>query len=128
MPDTQQGFTSTVTITVTAGTASQFVFSGLPSTTTAGFTQGLTLTARDASGNVATGYAGTVHFTSSDLQAAMATERISLRDGPNAPYEQTDLVGGEENHAFRAQYRVKFVPHPRVFGPASFRPFSFLKT
>src|SRR5207302_2041082 len=38
---------------------------------TAGTAGSLTVTAKDAYGNTATGYRGTVHFTSSDAQAAL---------------------------------------------------------
>src|SRR6185312_1506741 len=41
------------------------------SSTTAGVTQTITIKARDASGNVATGYTGTVTFSSSDVQAGL---------------------------------------------------------
>ncbi len=42
-----------------------------PSTTTAGATFSLTVTAKDANGNTATGYTGTVHFTSTDGAAVL---------------------------------------------------------
>ena len=42
-----------------------------PGTTTAGTSHIFSVTAKDAFGNTATGYAGTVHFTSSDGQAAL---------------------------------------------------------
>jgi hypothetical protein len=69
--DAANGFTTNTSFTVTAAGASQLVLSGFPTTTTAGYLQPLTLTARDAYGNVATGYTGTVHFTSSDAQAGL---------------------------------------------------------
>jgi parallel beta-helix repeat protein len=50
--------------------ASQFEV-GAPSTATAGGSFTVTVTARDSSGNVATGYTGTVRFTSSDAQATL---------------------------------------------------------
>src|SRR5205807_1189611 len=56
-------------IKVSAAAAATFGVTGYPSTT-AGVSQNFTLTARDAFGNVAIGYLGTVHFTSSDAQAA----------------------------------------------------------
>ncbi|HEV8059517.1 MAG TPA: SBBP repeat-containing protein, partial [Gemmataceae bacterium] len=43
-----------------------FAFSGMPSTTVAGTANSITITARDAQGNVATGYTGTIQFTTSD--------------------------------------------------------------
>jgi hypothetical protein len=58
-------------ISVSPAPASQFVLSGLPSTTTAGVAQTVTVTAEDPYGNVATGYTGTVQFTSSDPQASL---------------------------------------------------------
>ena len=58
-------------ISVSPAPASQFVLSGLPSTTTAGVSQTVTVTAEDPYGNVATGYGGTVQFTSSDTQASL---------------------------------------------------------
>jgi subtilisin-like proprotein convertase family protein len=54
--------------------ASSFVVSGFPSSTTAGQVGSFTVTARDANGNVATGYTGTVHFTSSDPYAGLPAD------------------------------------------------------
>jgi hypothetical protein len=45
-----------------------------PTSTTAGAAFTITLTALDAYGNVANGYAGTVHFTSSDPQAVLPAD------------------------------------------------------
>ena len=58
-------------ISVSPAPASKFVLSGLPSTATVGVAQGFTVTAEDPYGNVATGYTGTVQFTSSDPQASL---------------------------------------------------------
>ena len=58
-------------ISVSPAAASQFVLSGLPSTATVGVAQTLTVTAEDPYGNVATGYTGTVQFTSSDTKASL---------------------------------------------------------
>src|SRR5437016_9859462 len=44
------------------------------SPTTAGTAGSFTVSARDAYGNTATGYTGTVHFTSSDAQAALPAD------------------------------------------------------
>src|SRR5207302_6633745 len=57
-------------ITVNPAAASTLTVS-YPTTATAGISQTLTTTAKDAFGNTATGYAGTVHFTSSDAAAAL---------------------------------------------------------
>jgi ELWxxDGT repeat protein len=56
-------------ITVRPAAASRFTVAGFPSPITAGVAGSLTVTAWDAYGNKATGYSGTVRFTSSDGQA-----------------------------------------------------------
>jgi subtilisin-like proprotein convertase family protein len=58
----------------TAPAASSLTVSGFPSSTTAGKAGSFTVTARDANGNVDTGYTGTVHFTSSDPQAGLPAD------------------------------------------------------
>ncbi len=58
-------------IVVRPAAASGLAVSGFPSPTTAGVVQSFTVTARDRYGNIATGYRGTVHFTSSDPQAQL---------------------------------------------------------
>jgi predicted outer membrane repeat protein len=60
-------------ITVQPGAASQLVISG-PSSINAGKTFTLTVVAMDAYGNVATSYAGTLHFTSSDSSGSMPSD------------------------------------------------------
>jgi hypothetical protein len=57
-------------IVVNPAAATHLVLSG-PSSVTAGTAFGFTVTAVDAYGNVATGYRGTVHFTSSDSRATL---------------------------------------------------------
>ncbi len=47
---------------------------GLPSPTVAGVAHNVTVTAKDAHGNTATGYTGTVHFTSSDPAAVLPAD------------------------------------------------------
>lgn len=49
--------------------ASQFVLAGLHSSAAAGASETFTLTAKDAYGNVVTGYTGTISFTSTDPRA-----------------------------------------------------------
>jgi hypothetical protein len=63
--------TATESLTVTPAAATSLVVGGFPATTTAGVAHPVTVTARDAFGNVATGYAGTVAFTSSDPIAGL---------------------------------------------------------
>jgi hypothetical protein len=57
--------------TVTPAAASTLVVSGFLSPTSAGSTRTFTVTAKDPYGNVASGYGGTVHFTSSDGKAVL---------------------------------------------------------
>ena len=57
-------------ITVTPGAAVSFTLSA-PASVTSGTPFAVTVTARDAYGNVATGYRGTVRFTSSDRRAIL---------------------------------------------------------
>ena len=63
---------TSASVTVAAGTATGFKFT-VPSTATAG-TVNFTVTAIDAFNNTATGYAGTVHFTSSDTKATLPAD------------------------------------------------------
>ena len=60
---------STGTI-ISPAAASQFIVAA-PGSTTAGSAFSITVTAQDAYGNTATGYTGTVHFSSSDGQASL---------------------------------------------------------
>jgi hypothetical protein len=58
-------------ISVSPGAAAVVVLSGYPSPTVAGAWHGFTVKVKDAYGNTATGYTGTVHFTSSDAYAGL---------------------------------------------------------
>jgi uncharacterized repeat protein (TIGR03803 family) len=62
--------TGGTTTTVTPAAATHLVISG-PSSVAAGVSFSITVTAYDAYGNVATGYTGTIHFTSSDSTASL---------------------------------------------------------
>ena len=61
---------TTPNITVSTAAASVFLISA-PATSTAGAAFNATVTAKDAFGNTATSYTGTVHFTSTDGQAVL---------------------------------------------------------
>src|SRR6266540_4363695 len=63
-----------VPVTFVAGPATALVLSGLPGSTTAGSAASATVTARDAYGNVASGYRGTVRFGSSDATAVLPAD------------------------------------------------------
>jgi ELWxxDGT repeat protein len=58
-------------IQVLPAAASRFTLSGFPSPVSAGQAGSFTVTAYDSYGNVATGYGGTVHFSSSDPNAIL---------------------------------------------------------
>jgi len=61
----------TGTITVNPAAATHLVMTGVPGSATAGTPFNVTVTAYDQFGNVATGYGGTVSFSSSDGQAVL---------------------------------------------------------
>ncbi len=71
--------TDTVTATITgvktgiavAAAAAKTLVVGLTSSFVAGQAHTVTITAKDAYGNTATGYTGTIHFTSSDAKAVL---------------------------------------------------------
>jgi hypothetical protein len=58
-------------ITVNPAAASTMIVAGFPSPTTAGVAGSFTATLKDPYGNIAGGYTGTVHFTSSDGKASL---------------------------------------------------------
>src|SRR5262249_53374556 len=60
--------------------AATFDVHGFPSPSTAGVAGDFTVTARDAFGNIATGYTGTIHFTSSAGRAQLP-QHTSLEAG-----------------------------------------------
>jgi hypothetical protein len=68
------------TLTIDPAAAAIFLLTGFPSSITAGVPGDFMITAEDAFGNVATGYAGTVHFSSSDPQAVLPSD-MSLTGG-----------------------------------------------
>ncbi len=62
---------TSATFTVNPAGAATLTVAGFTNPTTAGAAHNVTVTAFDAFGNTATGYTGTVHFTSSDIQAVL---------------------------------------------------------
>jgi photosystem II stability/assembly factor-like uncharacterized protein/streptogramin lyase len=62
------------TVTVNPAAAKTLRVTGLPPSTTAGTAQSFTVTALDAYGNMASGYRGMVHFTSTDPQAVLPAD------------------------------------------------------
>lgn len=82
--------THTASVTLTPGSATTLVLSA-PSSTTLGSTISVTVTARDSHANTATGYTGTVHFTSSDGAATL-------------PANYTFTAGDNGVHAFNVTF------------------------
>jgi ELWxxDGT repeat protein len=58
-------------ILVNPAAANTMTVTGFPFSTTAGVMHNVTVTLKDPYGNIASGYAGTVHFTSTDSKAAL---------------------------------------------------------
>jgi RHS repeat-associated protein len=91
----------TNSITVSAAAATHFTVSA-PSSATAGTAFNFTMTALDQFGNTATGYAGTVHFTSTDGSAVLpanatltngvGTFSATLKTAGNQTITATDTV------------------------------------
>jgi ELWxxDGT repeat protein len=65
------GVSTQAGITVNPAAATNFTVAGFPSPVTAGAAGSFTVTAHDPYGNRATGYTGTVHFTSRDAKAML---------------------------------------------------------
>jgi hypothetical protein len=86
--------TSTVTV---FAPATSLAVAGFPSPVTAGTAGTFTVTARDANGNAAPGYTGTVHFTSSDPQAVA---------GNGLPNDYTFVAGDHGVHTFSATLKT----------------------
>jgi hypothetical protein len=61
-------------ILVTPAAAKTLVVSGIPSPYAAGSAHGVTVTAKDAYGNTATGYRGRIHFSTSDSKASVPAD------------------------------------------------------
>ena len=87
-------------ITVNPAAASSLVLSGYPSLTSAGAAHTFTVTMLDPSGNVATGYTGTIHFTSSDT-------KVTAGAGLPSDYTFTTGTGGDNGvHTFSAALKT----------------------
>jgi hypothetical protein len=109
--------TDSLTLDVRPGLAASVSLSGLPASVTAGTEQAVTVTLRDAWGNLASGYGGTVAFTSSDARAVLPgltdftpedagrkTFRVRfLTAGANVSLRVEDRLTPELNATARAQ-------------------------
>ena len=76
-----------------------------PSSPTAGAAFSISVTARDATGHTATGYLGTVHFTSSDAQAML-------------PAAHTFTAADAGVHTFNGEHHGHTEHHGRRYGVA----------
>lgn len=84
-------------ISVNPATATQFVLAGLPSSAAAGVSETFTLTAQDAYGNVATGYTGTVSFSSTDTGAQLpASYTFTTADAGKHSFSVTFETAGSQ--------------------------------
>jgi hypothetical protein len=85
-------------ILVNPAAAKTVVLSGLPATSVAGTPGTLTVTLRDQYGNVATGYTGTIHFTSTDTAAVLpANYLFTATDAGIHPFGVTLLTAGSRS-------------------------------
>jgi subtilisin-like proprotein convertase family protein len=81
-----------------APAATSLTVGGFPSSTTAGQGGSFTVTARDANGNVATGYTGTVHFASSDPQAGLPADyTFTAADAGSHTFSATLKTAGTQS-------------------------------
>ena len=78
-------------IVVNPAAAASLTVSGIPSPQTTGVPANVTITASDAYGNTATGYTGTIHFTSSD-GAAVLPSNYTFTGGDNGTHTFTNGV------------------------------------
>jgi hypothetical protein len=101
--DVAGGFTSAqYAIQVTPAAASQFVVTGYSSAITAGGVDNVTIAVRDAYGNLATGYTGTVHISSSDAQAALPADyTFTAADGGVHTFAVTLKTAGTQSITFQ---------------------------
>jgi adhesin/invasin len=87
---TYAGLTDDASLTVTAGPATRLELTPDGGVATPGVAFDVTVTAYDAYGNVATGYTGTVTFTSTDTLATLpAPFAFTLSDGGTHPFAVT---------------------------------------
>lgn len=76
----------------------RLVVTGFPSPTNAGVAGSFTVTAVDGSGATASGYTGTIHFTSSDAQAGLPSDyTFSAADGGVHTFSATLKTAGTQS-------------------------------
>ena len=107
--------TQTFTVSVAANIATHFSVSGA-TTDVAGVPSSYTVTALDAYNNVATGYTGTVHFTSADgaanrpADSTLANGIGSFQVTLNSPGNQSIAVTDTTNSSLSISQDVSVVP------------------
>jgi hypothetical protein len=110
-------------ITVTAGPAKVLTVTGFPSSIVAGTTHGFTVMVKDAYGNLASGYLGTVHFTSPDTLASLPADYpFTAGDGGMHVFQATLRTAGAEaliagdvsNHKLNGKQNVRVTPGAAV--------------
>jgi hypothetical protein len=85
-------------IVVDPAAAARFQVGGFPSAVSVGYSGNLTVTAYDPYGNVVGGYAGTVHFTSSDGQAVLPADyAFTASDHGTKPFSATMKTAGSQS-------------------------------
>lgn len=100
--DAASGLSGQTAVTVNAATAAgSFTVSGIP-TTVAGTAQSFTVTVKDAFGNPATGYTGTVNFSSTDAQAGLpASYTFTAADAGTHTFSVTLKTAGSQSVTVR---------------------------
>ena len=123
--DQSSGDAAQFTVPVAPAALKTFNVTGLPSPDTAGTVESIVVTALDAYGNTASGYLGTVAFTSSDplavlpanytftaADAGMHTFNVTLNTtGSSRSVIATDQATGD-----KGSEAVQVTPAPEVFG------------
>jgi hypothetical protein len=91
-------------LTVTPGPTTRLIVSAYTNPTTAGVSHNVTVTSADVYGNTTTGYAGTVHLTSTDGAAVLAADStlvsgtknfaVTLKTAGSQSITATDTISG----------------------------------
>jgi hypothetical protein len=92
--DTMSSAITGTSTEVVGPTAVTHLAVSIPATDMAGTAESVTVTALDTFGNVATGYSGTVHFTSSDPQAVLPAD-MTLTNGIGSFSETLKTTGDQ---------------------------------
>src|SRR5207247_7210418 len=92
-------------VTVNPAAAKTLVVGGYPASTMAGAAHSFTVTAKDAFGNTATGYTGTVAFTSSDSQAVLPA-KYTFGSGDAGVHSFSATLNTTDEQTITATYPV----------------------